>query len=79
MYLDQWSSPFTQCLLYLNTIVPVVGHLEPDQPEMPDDRQLNTMNAISIGRKIIECGVITFCSCTSVNLGKSYNDIHENQ
>ena len=37
---------------------------------MADNRQLNTMNTISIGRKIIERGIVTFCSCTSINLEK---------
>ena len=52
--LDQGPAPISQSFLYLDTIVSVVGHLEPVNLYITNDGELQPMNAIVVGGEVVQ-------------------------
>ena len=55
-YLYYWSSPRAKCLLDLNAVLNVVSDLETHDPYMTNYRELQAMDTVCIGGKVVEGG-----------------------
>ena len=61
------SAPVSLGLLYLQTILYVVRHLEPVHPDVSDDGELDSMDTIVVGCEVVQSDILG-CGCQATIL-----------
>ena len=64
----QRSTPVSVGLGDHHPILHIVGHLEPHQSHVAHYRQLQTVDPVGVGGEVVECGYVTLCCPTAIDL-----------